>query len=185
MKLPREITCGTIVLLVLVVLAGLTGCESRAAEQGRIPTLSTSKELPGTEIKEYITHETWQQLSGMPIERYVGIYATIKPDGSLALANVFAAYPDHTWDNAARNFGKGVLLNYTSLVGTQLPPRAEVYVIFFEEVGGERPVAIYSYQTDTDPSRGEGNTFSGKRINDEGRFQEWARRPQNFQLTVY
>jgi hypothetical protein len=163
----------------------LCGCSSAdSAANGSVYSLASARMLPGAEIKEYVSEDLWQQIGNLEIDRCVGMHAEVRTDGSVIVGGVFTAFPSHDWDEIARGFGRKVQINATAQLGTWLRPRAEIYVIFFKPVGNQRPVVTYGYQTDADPPRGEGNTMTGRHLNNAS-AAEWVRRPQYFRLGEY
>lgn len=155
-------------LLPLVFLFLLAGCASTGPQSGQILTLASSTQLPGAEIKEYAPAETWRQLSGLEIERYVEFRIKLRDDGSVQVGAVHAAYPDHAWDDIARRFAGNAVINASPNSDSKLEPRGELYVIFFKPYSDERPVLVYGYEVGRYPATGSD-----------------SHRPQYFRLLSY
>lgn len=79
--------------LSLWLMLGCTVADSQG--NGAVYSLASTRKLPGPEIKEYVSASIWQQIKDLEINHYVGMYAEVKDDGSLALARAFTAYPNH------------------------------------------------------------------------------------------
>jgi hypothetical protein len=153
----------------LLALVMLTACSTTGPAPGApAVTLAGSRELPGMEIKAYVPPESWEQLGGLEIERYVEFRIQLSDDGSVTVHSVRSAYPDHAWDDIARRFAQNASINASPNSDSKLIPRGELYVIFFKPYADQRPVLVYGYEVGRAPqSAGE------------------VMRPQYFRLTSY
>lgn len=126
----------------LVLCWGWTGCATAGASTGpEGTTLRANQHLPATEMARLCEASVWTQLSDMDFTGYVIMEGQLNRDGRVKVRKATRAMPDKSRNQLAAVFAnKAVVPGVSS--ASRIPPRAIVYVIFYENLRGSGNLAV-------------------------------------------
>lgn len=126
----------------LALCCGWVGCAAASTPAGpEANTLRTNRHLPAHEMKRLCESNVWAKLSNLDFTGYVVMEGRLDGDGHVKVRKATRAVPDQTRNELAAVFAnKAVVPGVSS--ASRIPPRAIVYVVFYENLRGSGNLAV-------------------------------------------
>ena len=135
--------------LILLFLAGaLGGCVSQQLKPAvRANTLTGNDRLPHLEMELMSQPKQWELMRNLEYSGYEIIAGQIGDDGHVRITKLVESYPENSRDRLAYALAGKVVLK-ASIIGTRMPPAAEIYIVFYEKLGDSNLAFVYARQVD-------------------------------------
>lgn len=136
-----------LVVPLLMAVAGCAADPARLARSvGRPLTLTSDARLPAVELREFYSPTLWGRIRDEQFTGFVIVEADVS-ENRLLVRRLVESFPDGSRNQLALRLLQGVELK-VSTIGTNLPPRAVAYVVFYEKNLDGDLALIYAKQTD-------------------------------------
>jgi hypothetical protein len=175
--------CKFVLCISMFALFGCASVETHVTQATH--SLAGNRRLPQNDIKAFIPPADWAKLCDLEYDRYVVMAADIREDGSVIVGKVTESYPDASWNQIARSFGKQVILRATRDGASMLPMRAEIYVVFFKPQSARNFGLIFGQEIDAQDMQPKGGRmiFNGTQLGPPD--MEISHRPKYMQTFTY
>ena len=110
-------------------------------------TLAGNSRIPAAEIRELFQKPQWRNIQGLTYTGYVVMEGRVLSDEKVKIGRISESWPDHSRDLMAQALASRITVP-ASTTGSNLSPKVEVYVIFYENMLEGNLAVIFARQTD-------------------------------------